>query len=375
VQVALFARSHMYMKSYLTERENRFDQIRLGLALSVVLGHCWHISGGPESRVPLQDFTRLGFHEYAVNLFFFISGLLVTHSAFRRQSDLFGFVVARGLRIFPALIVCALTVPALLVLAGAWVDATPQQTLNYTARLISLVFVEFNNPNVFVDLPFPHALNGSVWSLRHEVGAYVLLALFVASGAFFKSRWVLSAYVIVVGSIAVAGHIYAQTATGGVPFIMAESRFVIVSFLLGVLTHRLAAWLPIRWAIAVLLWVAIGVGQAFASDLVAIYGLIVALSYSVLCIAYLGGRSKGLPVDLSYGVYIYGWPLQQLTVFVCLTYFSSIPEPLTLFLIVLPALLVVALASWVLIERPAIGFGHRYASAFAAKRCRQAEGG
>lgn len=365
----------MYMKSYLTERENRFDQIRLGLALSVVLGHCWHISGGPESRVPLQDFTRLGFHEYAVNLFFFISGLLVTHSAFRRQSDLFGFVVARGLRIFPALIVCALTVPALLVLAGAWVDATPQQTLNYTARLISLVFVEFNNPNVFVDLPFAHALNGSVWSLRHEVGAYVLLALFVASGAFFKSRWVLSAYVIVVGSIAVAGHIYAQTATGGVPFIMAESRFVIVSFLLGVLTHRLAAWLPIRWAIAVLLWVAIGVGQAFASDLVAIYGLIVALSYSVLCIAYLGGRSKGLPVDLSYGIYIYGWPIQQLTVFVCLTYFSSIPEPLTLFLIVLPALLVVALASWVLIERPAIGFGHRYASAFAAKRCRQAEGG
>lgn len=180
----------MYMINYLTERENRFDQIRLGLALSVVLGHCWHISGGPESRVPLQNFTRLGFHEYAVSLFFFISGLLVTHSAFRRQGDLFGFVVARGLRIFPALIVCALTVPALLVLTGAWVDATPQHTLNYIARLISLVFVEFNNPNVFIDLPFPHAINGSVWSLRHEVFAYVLIAFFVASGAFFRSYWV-----------------------------------------------------------------------------------------------------------------------------------------------------------------------------------------
>jgi hypothetical protein len=179
----------------------------------------------------------------------------------------------------------------------------------------------------------------------------------------------------VVGSIAVVGHILVPTATGRVPFIMVESRFVIVSFLLGVLTHRLATWIPINWAIAVLLWVVVGVGQAFASELVVIYGLIVALSYSVLCIAYLGGRSKGLSVDLSYGVYIYGWPLQQLTVFGCLTFFSSIPEPLTLFLIVLPALLVVALASWVLFERPAIGFGHRYASAFAAKRCWQAAGG
>lgn len=140
---------------------------------------------------------------------------------------------------------------------------------------------------------------------------------------------------------------------------VAETRVVIISFLLGVLTHRLAGWIWVDWRVAALMWGAFALGQSFATDTVAIFGLIFVLSYSVLCLAYLGRASKGLPVDLSYGVYIYGWPLQQLVVFVGLTYFGVVPAPLTLFLLVLPVLLMVALASWVLIERPMIRFGQK----------------
>ena len=336
----------MNLHSFLDERGNRFDQIRLGLALAVVLGHCWHIGAGPDARVPFQDLTRIGFHEYAVNLFFFISGLLVTHSAFRRQDDLAGFVLARALRIFPALIACALAVPALLIATGAWVDATPQQALGYAARLISLVFVEFSRPNVFADLPFAHAINGSVWSLRHEVGAYALLAIFVSGGAFFKSGRVLLAYGLLVVAISLTGHLLVSSASGGLSFILAEARFVIVSFLLGVLAHRFAARLRIDWRIAALIWITVSILQGVASDVIAIYGFIVALGYSVLCLAYLGGRSRGLPVDLSYGVYIYGWPLQQLAVMGSIAVFAASPGPLALFAMVLPVLLGVALASW-----------------------------
>lgn len=353
----------MYMTSFLTERENRFDQIRLGLALLVVLGHCWHISTGPDAQVPLQDFLRRGFHEYALNMFFFISGLLVTQSAFRRQGDLFGFALARVMRIFPGLIVCALAVPLFLIVAGAWIDPTLQQVVNYAGRLVSLVFVEFSRPNVFVGLPFEHAINGSVWSLRHEVGAYALLALFVASGAFFTRRWVLLAYCCTVLVIAIIGHVVAPKGMGGIWFLLAETRVVIVSFLLGVLTHRFAAWLWIDWRIAALLWGVTFAGQSMLPDVAAVYWFNIVLSYTVLCLAYLGGRSKGLPLDLSYGVYIYGWPLQQLAVMFCLQHFAFVPGPMTLFLLVLPALLIVAWASWVFVERPAISLGQRRGSA------------
>jgi peptidoglycan/LPS O-acetylase OafA/YrhL len=286
----------------------------------------------------------------------------VTHSAFRRNSDVLGFAKARILRIFPGLIVCALTVPLALMATGAWADGSLTGALTYAARLVSLVFVEFTNPAVFADLPFAHAINGSVWSLRHEVGAYALLLVFVASGVFFTNRWVLLAYCAAVVAISALGHVLAPHATGGVWFLVAETRVVIISFLLGVLTHRLAGWIWVDWRIAALMWGAFALGQSFATDTVAIFGLIIVLSYSVLCLAYLGKASKGLPVDLSYGVYIYGWPLQQLVVFAGLTYFGLVPSPLALFLLVLPGLLLVALGSWILIERPAIRFGQKSAA-------------
>jgi peptidoglycan/LPS O-acetylase OafA/YrhL len=266
------------------------------------------------------------------------------------------------LRIFPGLIACALVVPLVLMATGAWANGSLSGALTYAARLVSLVFVEFTNPDVFAGLPFAHAINGSVWSLRHEVGAYGLLVVFGASGVFFSNRWVLLAYGVTVVAISALGHFLAPNATGGVWFLVAETRVVIISFLLGVLTHRLAGWIWVDWRLAALMWGAFVLGQPFAPDTVAIFGLIIVLSYSVLCLAYLGRASKGLPVDLSYGVYIYGWPLQQLIVFVCLTYLDVVPAPATLFLLVLPVLLAVAWGSWVLIERPAIRLGQKPAS-------------
>jgi peptidoglycan/LPS O-acetylase OafA/YrhL len=100
-------------------RDNRFDQIRLGLALIFVLGHSWYLAAGPDAHVPFATLTVQGFHQYAVYLFFFISGLLVTESARRREGNLLGFVLARVDRIFPGLIVCALLTPPLLMAVGA----------------------------------------------------------------------------------------------------------------------------------------------------------------------------------------------------------------------------------------------------------------
>ena len=238
----------------------------------------------------------LGFTNMPSICSFLSLAFLVTHSAYRRQGDMWGFATARALRIFPALVVCALAVPMLLIVTGAWVDGTPQQILNYAARMISLVFIEFSRPNVFADLPFAHAINGSIWSLRHEVGAYALLTVYVATGVFFTSNLMLLTYTAVVISISMVGHILFPNVAGGVWFLVAETRFVIVSFLLGVLTHRLAAWIWIDWKVAVALCLLITVGQAFVSHNVAVYGFIVVMGYCLLCLAYAGAGQTVCPL-------------------------------------------------------------------------------
>ena len=336
-------------------RANRFDQIRLGLALLVVLGHSWYLSAGPDAHVPLEGLTRMGFHQYSVFLFFFISGFLVTESARRRQGDMAGFVLARMLRIFPALIVCAVLTPVVLIGFGAWENASVSDALRYAFRLIGLIAIEFNVEGPFANLPFANSVNGSVWSLRHGVGVYTLLAIFAATGLFFTHRIMLALFAGTVIAIAVFGHALADKAVGGPLFLVFETRFVIVAFLIGVLAHRAACLIRLSWPVALgLLAAALASGQILP-EAIAIYAIGTAFSYLVLCAAYLGRDPAGLKHDVSYGVYIYGWPVQQLAVMTHIAAYGVAPGPLMVFLLSAPLLVAIGTVSWLLIEKPALG--------------------
>ena len=78
---------------------------------------------------------------------------------------------------------------------------------------------------------------------------------------------------------------------------------------------------------------------------------------SPLWLAYVpGGRVRGYNRvgDYSYGVYIYAFPVQQSVV-------ALMPgvSPLALLAIALPITVLLAVASWHLVESPALGLLHR----------------
>jgi peptidoglycan/LPS O-acetylase OafA/YrhL len=78
-----------------------------------------------------------------------------------------------------------------------------------------------------------------------------------------------------------------------------------------------------------------------------------ALPYVLLVLAYRTPRSFKRLVsfgDVSYGLYIYAFPVQQLT---ALTFGDSV-SPLVIFAIALPVSWGLGLASWRLVERPAL---------------------
>jgi peptidoglycan/LPS O-acetylase OafA/YrhL len=83
---------------------NNFNLIRLLAAWLVIYGHAWAITGsaGGDLVTQLTQFKFAG--GVAVDVFFFISGFLIAASL--ERNDTRGYLASRALRILPALIVC-----------------------------------------------------------------------------------------------------------------------------------------------------------------------------------------------------------------------------------------------------------------------------
>ena len=344
---------HTTVADHLGHRTNRIDQLRLTAAIAVVFGHSWHLSRGPEAVAPLETLLGLGIHELAVHVFFFLSGLLITQSALRHQDRPMQFAFARLKRIVPALWVHALLLPPALILLGV---ATPNEgdvLMVYAARLMSIIFVEFTIPELFTNNPFPDAINGSVWSLRHELVVYALLG--GAGGAgLLRTRWGVVMFSLVVLIWIGLAHVIAPHAKGGLAFIFAEGRWVMASFLLGVVVHRAARFVALRADILIALWSLAGIGLIALPPLLSVHFVLVAVCYSTLLVAFAGQPKGGLRADLSYAIYIYGWPVQQGVVLACMQGFGFTPSPFILFSLAIVPLMLIALASWHWVERPAL---------------------
>jgi peptidoglycan/LPS O-acetylase OafA/YrhL len=244
-------------------------------------------------------------------------------------------------------------VPIVLVAVGAWTGVGVADMARYALRLVTLFAVQYEHPGAFAHAPFSGALNGSVWSLRHEIIVYSLLILAALSGALSKA---VPRAVFLAGLLAyvVAGHLVEPYAHSGVLYLLAEGRHVMWSFLLGVAAHQFARRVPLHPVIA-LPGIAVLVVAEAAGVRVLIEGAIIYLvCAATLLIAFPSGRVFKLPHDVSYGVYIYSWPVQQLTVFFAAKAFGIALTPIGLFLTCMGPLLLIALASWLWVERPAL---------------------
>lgn len=333
-------------------RDNNIDHLRLGAALAVVLGHSWHIALGRDAQVPLQQWTLIGFHSLAVHVFFFLSGLLVTQSAVRHANRPWDYVKKRALRIVPALAANAVLVPILLVLIGAWTGVGIGDMAHYAMRLVTMMSVQYEHPGAFADNPFSNAINGSVWSLRHEVIVYVLLIGASLCGALTKPGrrigflGLLALYVL-------AGHLVAPYAKGGALYLLAEGRHVMASFLLGVAAHQYAARVPLNALLAVPGAILLAAGLLAGSAAFSQLGVIWLVCAATMLIAFSPISFRALPHDVSYGVYIWSWPMQQVTVFLAAGLGIAL-SPMGLFSLCIVPLTLVSLASWLWIERPAL---------------------
>jgi peptidoglycan/LPS O-acetylase OafA/YrhL len=292
-----------------------FDVMRLVAALLVVVSHTFPLSGQPALRIRgVEDLGALG-----VSIFFVISGYLVTAS-YRRDPRT--YLVKRLLRIEPGLIASLVVTVALL----AFVTTAPpaeywREAALYVVRNALLYPATYDLPGVFETAPVAGVVNGVLWTLRLEFSFYLVLMVIRADLRLIVALGVACAAVWLAMTFATPG--WADERATRITFLIARN---------GLLFFAGAALQVTAWKVP--LW--LGAASAAAFPLLGP----LALPTAVLGLA----RPGKLPADLSYGVYIYAFPLQQaLAVAGWLNVATAI-------LAVLPF----AALSWFLVERPAL---------------------
>ncbi|MCJ2116517.1 acyltransferase [Methylobacterium sp. J-001] len=343
-----------------------FDLLRIVLAVSVVIWHGRAIVNNEITRV--GGFFELGSYSI-IAAFFGLSGFLITGSALRLR--LRDFLLNRALRIIPALAVEI--VLSAVVLGPLFSDlpllryATDPQAYRYFANILGLIV--YTLPGVFAHNP-TDVVNGSLWTIPHEIACYALMSACVLTGLLRRPALVLGA----AGAVILLGFILGLGAIGdpvSVPARLADKLFVdkasrlYVAFLLGIAAYLYRYRLPYDWRLIGLAAVIVFVAGAF--DLTAVTAVPVfpfmnlmilpALIYLIVC---LGVTNLWVPTllrrgDYSYGIYLYGWPLQQ-----ALVALVPVRDTTQQVLLALPCIILFAMVSWHMIERPILSLRRRF---------------
>lgn len=303
------------------------DIVRLGLAVCVIVSHAWPLALGSSALEPLEAMTGRSLGGWAVGGFFFISGLLIAASAARGCG--WSFWRSRARRIFPGLGAALLVTLMLAFASGA--TATAGESAFWFLRALTLVSIEHRLSGAFAANPIADVVNGPLWSLSHELAAYAVCAAVVALGGARRPGVVLT--LAIVSSLAAASH-------DGLPGRLATFAPLFAAFSWGMVAFAWREHIALRW------------GGAF--------GLLVTgalLPWSVAMGAYGAGLvilamkapQIALSRDVSYGMYIYGWPVAQ-----CLLAFAPGIGPGVLAVLSVLATYPLAVLSWHLVEQPTL---------------------
>jgi peptidoglycan/LPS O-acetylase OafA/YrhL len=328
-------------------RDNNFDALRLVAATLVILSHSWALTGSVVDPVVALTGGRLYAGEIGVWVFFAMSGYLVTDS-FRKRGALFAFLEARALRIYPAFFAAL----AFGVVVGAIVTTRPlhayladADTWRYLYR--NLLFdLRYELPGVFADNPYPRAVNGSIWTLPGEATMYLFVAVLGVTTLISHRRACGFALAALIATIAAEPMIVTGLPRIGSPLYALPA----ISFLLGMLMLLYRDRVVLHAAVAVVLVALVLVAAPHVPSAVPLY----ACAAGVYVTFYLAFHRVRLRIpervgDVSYGMYVYAFPVQQLAVWL-------VPAigPWRLFAVAFAATFALAWLSWRFVERPAL---------------------
>lgn len=324
-----------------------FDYLRIALAVAVLAWHCLPLTAGAEAAAAFMAGWLGALVRLVLPVFFALSGFLVAASL--ERNTLRTFVVFRGLRILPALMV-EITLSALVL--GPLLTTFPLRRYLADERLrkyFSNVFgvIHYELPGLFTNVPYPNVVNGSLWTVPYELECYLLLVVLALLCITRRPRILLfitivgGAVLLTISSLREAADLKIDAAVPG--------RALVLCFLAGTLIYAARTVVPYSRLLFAICLVTM---LAFLSvPALYVFSPIPAAYVTV----WIGLHNfKKLPLlfsgDYSYGVYLYAFPIQQTWVYLL----PARASYWTVFPLALVSVFCFAAFSWHAIERPAL---------------------
>ncbi len=332
-------------------RDNNLNFIRFVAALMVIFSHAFPLCLGSQFVDPLGQFSnsQITFGNLAVCVFFFYGGFLITTSVCRLRTGK-KFFIARCFRIFPPLIVVTIT---LTFVIGPLITAVSlkqyfvnNETYNY---LLNIFLIPVHTlPGVFENNSYNATVNGPLWTLPIEFLCYVLCFLFYKGQftkeknakwsipifiiAFVVMKWILSGNELLASALRPIGLFYA----GALYYVYRNKILLnnVAAFLAGVILIVTTKFGGLEWVIYLLF-----------PYVLSYIGFSTKLSWGTLF-------KKS---EISYGIYLVAWPIQQLLVQLT----NNTMNPYVNFIVTIPLAMLGGYAIHKFVEVPMLVFSKK----------------
>ncbi|MCR8560179.1 acyltransferase [Mucilaginibacter sp. BJC16-A38] len=299
----------------MSNRKNAFDLLRVLLAIGVLFNHAIVI-GGYRLIDPLallsKNQSNLG--EFCVMGFFTLSGFLITAS-FERTHNLLLFASHRLLRIVPGFLVSLLVTgfiisPLIFMITGralaAFAFTGPESAASFFFRNMFFGIRQWSIRDVLNYSAYKESLDGSLWSLLPEIQCYVFTLIAGMLGLFDKNKVLLLITAIVTFIFFAINFNFSKT-FGPTILILSPALKLYTAYLAGMLLHvfKDSFTLDKRGTVYALFFTLLLIkfgGYNIISPLLIALVLVNAFQLFEYKVKY----------DISYGIYIYGFPVQHL---------------------------------------------------------------
>jgi peptidoglycan/LPS O-acetylase OafA/YrhL len=307
---------------------NNFNLLRLVFSVFVVFSHSYPVAGLEEPTYFYMSFGML-----AVHGFFAISGYLITQS-FERNPYLIAFAWNRILRIVPGFVVA------------------------YLFSLFAFKAFDSYSGNSLV------LLNASLWTLPWEALCYLAVAAVGLAGALNRTIFpalYCAVWLIFIMHLGDNGRLFY--------FVIAMLMMFLTGMFIAMSEHRISIPKTALAATVVLCVVFTQSGMHVLQTLISQAGFAYGPQFPLggirqalyllavpFVVIYLSVYAKALPFfkdDISYGVYVYAWPIQEVVAKVMRSHDITIGGP-SIFFLSMPIIVILSWLSWRLIEKPAL---------------------
>ncbi len=325
-------------------RKNNFDLIRLLLSVSVAIAHLSILTGNSALGKISEFFSA----EVAVDAFFIISGFLIFMS-FEASRSLSQYISKRVRRIFPGYAVVILFSAIFLYFVSdkGLAEYFNLDWIKYIFfNLLTLNFLQPTLPGVF-DHNLWTAVNGALWTIKIEVMFYVTVPLIAYILSKTSKIWTLGLIYFLSVSYSLV-MLWMAEYYGSENYIILEKQLPgqLAFFISGAGLYYFQATFQKNALLLFLVSFLLLFIHTQMTDLVFLYPAVlgVVVIYMATALKYLGDFGKF--GDLSFGIYIWHFPIIQLFV----TY-----DLLDRFVVAIPVLILSILSasylSWHIVEK------------------------